>query len=78
MPAPDRASNVKYRLYDGDKFAAAVPVDQRQAPSGPEVEGLAFHEVATIHVSSGRLRVELDGHADGNVIADAVRLVRLP
>jgi hypothetical protein len=73
----DRASDATYRLYDGTMLAASIRVDQRQAPSGPAVQGVRFQELTTIQVNNGRLRIELDDAADGIVIADAIRVVQM-
>lgn len=73
----NRASNAPYRIYDGATLLGTIRVDQRLVPNGPTVNGSPFQTLATVHVSSGVLRIELANDADNYVIADAVRIVAL-
>src|SRR5262249_47400342 len=53
-------------------------LDQRSAPLGPVVGGVAFQSLGTVTlIGSGPLRVVLSNAADGNVIADALRVAPL-
>ncbi|MCI0459041.1 MAG: S8 family serine peptidase [Gemmataceae bacterium] len=71
-------SNAPYSIYDGNTFLKTVLVDQRPAPSGTVVGGVAFQALASVRVSSGTVRVVLSDNANGYVVADAVRVVQIP
>jgi hypothetical protein len=73
----NRASDAPYRIYSGTTLLRTVRVDQRLAPSGPVVNGVAFQSlgVLTVPAGGGPLRVELGNDADSFVIADAARAV---
>src|SRR5262249_4789184 len=68
-------SNAPYAIYDGTTLVRTVFVDQRPAPSGVVVGGVAFQDLGTVQVTSGTLRVVLSDAGDGYVVADAVRVV---
>jgi hypothetical protein len=74
------ASNAPYTVFDGRVRLGTERVDQRVDPPGPqqqEAEGPAWQSLGTYQVRSGRLHVDLTTHrADGDVVADAVRVVR--
>jgi hypothetical protein len=73
-PSSNRASNAPYRIYDGATLILTVRVDQRQAPLGPTIGGVAFQTLGVVTLSNGALRVELGNDADNDVIADALRV----
>jgi hypothetical protein len=70
----NHASNATYSIYDGGTLLRTVTVDQRSAPAGTTtVGGVVFQDLASVHVTSGTIRVVLSDAADGYVVADAVR-----
>jgi hypothetical protein len=71
---PNRASNATYRIYDNATLVGTVTVNQQQAPAGPTVGGTPYQSLGQFPIGSGTLRVVLDNHANGFVIADAVRV----
>ncbi|HEX8204271.1 MAG TPA: hypothetical protein VF590_27585, partial [Isosphaeraceae bacterium] len=73
-PQADRASNATYRLYDGPTLVRTATVNQRSAPVGPEMGGVAYQSLGVVTLTGGSLRVVLDNWADGFVVADAVRI----
>src|SRR5262249_8995286 len=76
--APNHASNAPYAIYDGTTLLKTALVDQRPAPSGVVVGGVAFQILANVRITSGTLRVVLSDAGDGFVVADAVRAVQIP
>ncbi len=74
----NHATNATYSVYDGGTLLGTVTVNQRQAPSGPTVNGSAFQSLGVFPVSSGTLTVVLSDSANGYVIADAARIVQVP
>src|SRR5262249_43353871 len=75
---PNHASNAPFSIYDGTTLVQTVAVNQRSAPSGTSFGGVVFQNLATVHITSGSIRVMLTDGGDGYVVADAVRLVPLP
>jgi subtilisin family serine protease/uncharacterized protein YigE (DUF2233 family) len=71
----NHASNATFSIYDGSTLLTTVQVDQRPAPSGTVVGGVAFQALATAPITSGTLRVVLSDAGNGYIVADAVRLV---
>ena len=71
---PNRASNARYRIYDGpadNTINGSCYKDQR-------VNGGAWHFCSEVNLTSGRKAVvKLGNNANGVVVADAVRLVRV-
>ncbi len=71
----NQASNAPYTINDGPVAKGTVRVNQKQAPSGPVFEGSPWKSLGAFSIASGTLRVDLSDDADGNIIADAVRIV---
>jgi hypothetical protein len=71
---PDRATNAPYTVLDGGALLATVPVNQQVAPAGLSDAGGTWQDLGSFQVRSGGLAVQLSDAANGNVIADAVRL----
>jgi hypothetical protein len=71
---PDRATNAPYTVLDGGAPLATVLVNQQAAPSGFSDAGGTWQDLGTFQVRGGSLAVQLSDAANGNVIADAVRL----
>jgi hypothetical protein len=74
------ASDAPYQFFDSTTLISSIQVNQRTASSGgPTLGGVTFQVLATVTVNSGTLNVTLtDNGTDGNVIADAVRVVTAP
>jgi hypothetical protein len=72
-----KATNAPYTVYDGPTTIATVRVDQTQPPSGPIHEGHPWESLGVFSIIGDTLRVELTDNADGEVLADAVRIVRI-
>ena len=71
------ASDVPYRIYDGDQLLAEVRVDQKRNPTRAPGESVGFLTLAKVDINSGTLRVVLGNDATGGtqVMADAIRVV---
>jgi hypothetical protein len=74
--APDAAAagNAPYRIYSDGELLSTVRIDQRESPSGPNYQGVPWQSLGTVVLRDTDLRVELGDDADGNVLADAVRI----
>jgi hypothetical protein len=70
----NHASNASYAIYDGSTLLQTVVVNQQSAPSGSTtLGGVVFQDLASVHITSGTIRVVLSDNANGYVVADAVR-----
>jgi len=73
---PNEATNAPYAIYDGSALLTTVLVDQTQTPNGAMYGGVAFQTLATVHISSGSLKVVLSDTANGAyIVADAIGVV---
>src|SRR5690606_13648058 len=77
-PQANRASNAPFAVYDGSTLEALRSVDQRQTPVGFVDGTQQWFQLGRFYISSGTAVVSLSDAANGIVIADAARLVRLP
>ena len=76
----NRASDAPFVIEDSTGAElAAVAVNQQLAPDDRTEAGSAWKDLATVSVSDGMLVVKLSesDNASGQVIADAVRIVRV-
>src|SRR5262249_1954032 len=71
---PDRATNAPYTVLDGSTPLSTVLVNQQVAPLGFTDAGAQWQDLGNFQVRSGSLVVQLSDLANGNVIADAIRL----
>ena len=73
----NRATNAPYTISGG---AATLPiaVNQQQAPVGISANNWTWQELGVYEPTSGTLTVSLANNANGNVIADAVRIEPVP
>jgi hypothetical protein len=71
----DRASDAPYTVYDELVAKGTVTVDQTVAPSGAVVEGVPWESLGLFSITKDTLGVALGDDANGNIIADAVRIV---
>jgi hypothetical protein len=74
---PDRATNAPYTVLDGSTVLTTASINQQVAPASFNDAGAAWQDLGTFELSNGTLSVQLSDAANGNVIADAVRLVWL-
>jgi hypothetical protein len=73
VPGSAEASNELYRIYDGSTLLANVTVDYTVSPAGTTIyNGSVFQNLATVHITSGTLKVVIDDSGDGQVAADAL------
>jgi hypothetical protein len=75
------AKNAPFTPFNGDSPAPFSPrsVNQRAAPSEMRDEnGVWWNSLGTVDVTGNILRVKLTDRSDGTVIADAVRIERIP
>ncbi len=73
-------TNVPFRMQAGSGPVQLTRVNQRQAPSDvTDTSGWSWGRLGTVTITTeSSLRVWMTNQANGYVIADAVRLVRLP
>lgn len=71
------ASNAPFTVLDGTTVRASARINERLAPSGLVTEGTRWKMLATVTVQSGTLTVRLTNSANGQVVADAVRIERV-
>lgn len=71
----NQASDAPYTVYDGPTVRGTVRISQKVAPSGPVFEGSRWESLGLFSIAGDTLRVELSDDADGNIVADAVRIV---
>jgi Leucine-rich repeat (LRR) protein len=79
-PSESRAAGGQYSIFDGDTATtpeATLPVDQKLAPSGSVLGGVAWQSLGVFSNTTGTLRVRLTDTAatNGTVAADAVRII---
>ncbi len=73
---PNRAPDAPYTITDGTATLGTATVNQQLAPDiPPDSTGVAWHSLGTFASATGTLDVRLSSVADGNVEADAVRIV---
>jgi hypothetical protein len=70
-----QATNAPYAVYDGAVCDGIVTVDQTLAPADALYQGVWWKRLGSFSIGGDTLRVELSDGADGNVVADAARLV---
>lgn len=71
------ASNAPFTVLDGTIVRSTVRINERLAPSGLTADGTRWRLLTTVAVHSGRLTVRLTNAANGQVVADAVRIERV-
>ncbi|HEY2895044.1 MAG TPA: choice-of-anchor D domain-containing protein, partial [Pirellulales bacterium] len=77
IPFGNRASNAPFVISDGPTVRSTVLVDQRQMPNDQFFDGVGYRSLASVFSSNATITVTLNNQANGFVIADAVRLVRM-
>ena len=74
----NRASNAPYVVYDGAAPVGTAHVNQRENPNDVLYDGQWWHSLGEYQIDSGLLAVQLsDAGVDGQVIADAIYVVRV-
>ncbi|HLJ91942.1 MAG TPA: DUF1800 family protein [Gemmataceae bacterium] len=75
----NQADNAPFTLLDGATVIATTAVNQQLAPVGLSDGATTWQDLGSIGfpVSTGTLTVSLSDNADGNVLADAVRVERI-
>src|SRR5262249_49438981 len=71
------ADNAPYTILNNGTSLGLLRVNQRIAPSGITASGANWKVLGSYVVGGGTLQVQLSDDADGNVIADGVRIERL-
>jgi uncharacterized protein (DUF2141 family) len=72
-----RATNTPFTVYDNGTALGTVRTSQRVAPSGETSHGVNWTVLGTFAINSGTLKVVISDNANGTVLADAIRIVRL-
>jgi hypothetical protein len=81
-PQPGATQNASFVVMDNGTpinpvdQSSIAPVDQSQAPADDQAAGVFWHHVGVFYVTTGTLSVRLGAATSGNVLADAVRLVK--
>ncbi len=77
-PGTQRASNAGFTVLDGKVPFTAVPVNQRQAPADFQDVNVGWKVLGqSYRITGDTLSVQLTDHANGAVVADAVRIARV-
>ena len=71
----NQATDAPFTVYDGAVARGTVRINQQVAPSGAVFEGSPWESLGKFSITGDTLRVELSDDADGNIVADAVRIV---
>jgi len=73
----NRATDAPFTILDGAAAEATVDMNQQAGPNDEEASGVWWESLGTFSIDSGILTVELTDDANGIVIADAIRVVRV-
>jgi subtilisin family serine protease len=73
----NRATNAPFAVFDGAVSEGSVALNQRNNPNDVFTDGVWWERIGTYTISNGSVKVELCDLANGIVIADAVRIVRV-
>jgi hypothetical protein len=71
------ATNAPFTLYNGSKAVRTARVNQRLTPASLEDSGTRWQLLGGVAINSGKLVVRLTNAANGQVVADAVRIERI-
>ncbi len=74
----NRATDAPYTIDGIVGGPVRLEINQRVAPNDFSDQGVAWEDLGIVRVVGGSLRVSLDDDADGNIIADAIRIEQLP
>jgi hypothetical protein len=70
---PNHATNAPYEIWDNTNVVQTAVADQKQPPAGGSASD-SFQTLAIAHIKSGTLKVSLSNSANGDVVADAIRI----
>ena len=71
------ASNAPVTIVVGSQILGTTFVNQRVASAGHTVDGTHWFQVRTVTITGTTLQVVLSNKANGNVVADAVRIEKV-
>jgi hypothetical protein len=71
------ATNAPFTLYNGAKALRTVRINQRLTPASLDDGGARWQLLGSAAINSGKLVVRLTNAANGQVVADAVRIERI-
>jgi hypothetical protein len=71
------ATNAPFTLYNGSTTVRTVRINQRLTPASLQADGARWQSLGNVWINSGRLVVKLTNAANGQVVADAVRIERV-
>jgi hypothetical protein len=75
MPAsPSYASDAPFSVFDGTSLLRTVAVNEKQVAGELAADGFRWQCLGTFAIRSGTLVVQLTNHANGQVVADAVKI----
>ncbi|MFV2067898.1 MAG: PKD domain-containing protein, partial [Pirellulales bacterium] len=77
LAGENRASDATFDVFDGSTLLDTIVLDQQLQPDAEAFGGKPWQSLGAFEVVNGQLTVELTDSANGSVVADAVRLVRL-
>jgi len=77
-PAANRATDSPFSVYDSGTPLGTTRLDQQFAPTDATIDGQGWESLGVYTATSGTLVVKLGDNADGDVIANAVRIVEVP
>ncbi|HZN34378.1 MAG TPA: choice-of-anchor D domain-containing protein, partial [Pirellulaceae bacterium] len=72
------ATNAPFRLYNGNQLVATTAVNQRLTPTGLWDGTTLWQSLGAVSVVGSQLGVRLTNAANGQVVADAIRIERVP
>ena len=73
----NQATNSPFTVLDDTNALATVPLNQQAAPDDAWTVSQAWESIGVYNPTSGTLVVQLSDNANGNVAADAVRVVEV-
>jgi len=73
-PAANRATNAPFTIEGASGGPATIYVNQQQTPDDRYVNGTAFEDLGTFTANASTLSVTLADNANGDLIADAIRI----
>ncbi len=68
------ANNAPYSVFDNTTPLGTILINQKTAPAGNTAFGVSWDELGIFEIESGTLVVKLADYANGNIMADAVRI----
>ena len=77
-PHSNRATNSPFTVRDGSTVLGTAAINQQLAPVGLADRGSIWQSLGTFNLTAGNLAVLAGDVANGAVIADAVRIERVP